>query len=95
MANRSIANSSGWSVYLVRCTDGSLYTGVALDVSARIEQHNKGKGAKYTRGRGPVELLYCEVVGERGDAQRREYAIKQLSKAQKIAMISVDQGYSK
>ena len=71
--------TSIWSVYLVRCADYTLYTGVAKDVSLRVNQHNRGVGAKYTRGRGPVELVYCEAVGGQGDALRREIAIKRMS----------------
>lgn len=85
--NSPIAGKT-WSVYLVRCRDESLYAGVAIDVPGRVRQHNKGEGAKYTRGRGPVVLVYSEEVGERGDALRREYVIKQLSKAQKLHLIS-------
>ena len=84
----SVLVGKTWSVYLVRCRDGSLYAGVAIDIPGRVQQHNKGMGAKYTRGRGPVELVYSEEVGEQGAALRREYAIKQLSKAEKLQLIS-------
>ncbi len=77
-----------WSVYLVCCADGSLYTGVAKDVVSRVEQHNRGLGAKYTRGRRPVELLFTEEVGDHGQALQREYSIKQLPKKKKIALIT-------
>lgn len=76
-----------WSVYLLGCADGSLYTGIAKDVSKRVAQHNRGLGAKYTRGRRPVELLFAEEVGDRGEALRREYVIKQLPKTKKIQLI--------
>ncbi len=79
--------TSTWSVYLLGCADGSLYTGIAKDVSARVAQHNRGLGAKYTRGRRPVELLFAEEVGGHGEALRREYAIKQLPKNKKIQLI--------
>ncbi len=63
---------------MVRCCDGSLYTGIATDVPSRIAKHNDGKASKYTRSKLPVELVYCESVSNHGDALRREYAIKQL-----------------
>lgn len=69
---------SQWHVYIVRCSDQSLYTGIAKDVAARVAQHNAGMGAKYTRGRSPVELVYCEYVGEHGAALRRELTIKRM-----------------
>lgn len=77
-----------WYVYIVRCADGSLYTGVATDVAARVAAHNRGTGAKYTRGRGPVRLAYRERVGERGAALRRELAIKRLPRAAKLGLIA-------
>ena len=67
-----------WNVYMVRCCDGSLYTGIATDVPSRVAKHNDGKASKYTRSKLPVELVYCESVSSHGDALRREYAIKQL-----------------
>jgi putative endonuclease len=87
--SQSTKSRSTWSVYLVLCADGSFYTGVAKDVVARVEQHNRGRGAKYTRGRRPVELLYCEEAGERGQALRREYAIKQLPRRKKLELIGI------
>ena len=76
-----------WSVYLLRCSDGTLYTGIAPDVQKRLMLHNAGKGAKYTRGRGPVELVYQEQLEDRAAASKREYAIKQLSRAEKLHLI--------
>ena len=76
-----------WSVYILRCADGTLYTGIAPDVEKRIALHNAGKGAKYTRGRGPVELVYQEELEDRASASKREYAIKQLSRAEKLHLI--------
>lgn len=67
-----------WFVYIVRCVDRTLYTGVAIDVRARVQAHNAGKGARYTRARLPVKLVYCEPVESRSAALKREYAIKQL-----------------
>jgi predicted GIY-YIG superfamily endonuclease len=76
-----------WWVYLVRCGDGTLYCGIALDVEARLGQHRAGKGAKYTRGRGPLELVYREACGTRAAALLRERTIKALSRARKLALI--------
>lgn len=75
-----------WYVYIVRCADRTLYTGVARDLSARIEAHNLGRGAKYTRARLPVKLIYQETVTDRSAALRREHAIKRLSRAEKRAL---------
>jgi len=74
---------AGWQVYLVRCADGSFYTGIARDLSARIDSHNSGTGAKYTRGRGPVELVYSEPARDRSSAQSREWQLRRLSAADK------------
>ena len=76
-----------WSVYIVRCTDGTYYTGIARDLDKRIEVHNAGKGAKYTQRRLPVVLVYSEVAEDRSAASKREYQIKQLSRPEKIVMI--------
>jgi len=75
-----------WYVYIVRCADRTLYTGVARDLGARIKVHNAGRGAKYTRARLPVKLIYNEVVASRSAAQRREHEIKRLSRAEKRAL---------
>ncbi len=75
-----------WSVYLLRCGDGTLYCGVAQDVAARLALHQAGKGAKYTRGRGPLTLVYAEACGSRSAALRRERAVKRLSRAAKLAL---------
>ena len=72
-----------WFVYVVRCADGSLYTGIALDVAARIAAHDAGKGARYTRGRGPVRLCAKKRCASKGDALRLEAAIKKLTRARK------------
>jgi putative endonuclease len=72
-----------WYVYIVRCADRTLYTGVARDLSARIKAHNLGRGAKYTRARLPVKLIYQETAADRSAALRREHAIKRLSRAEK------------
>lgn len=77
-----------WYVYIVRCADRTLYTGVATDVRARVAKHNQGKGAKYTRGRRPVRLVYREPAANRGVALKREYAVKQLTRAAKRRLIA-------
>ena len=77
-----------WYVYIVKCADGTLYTGIAEDVAKRVEIHNAGKGAKYTRGRAPVHLLWSEPHQSKSSALRREYMIKQLKKSNKELMIN-------
>lgn len=79
---------SPWSVYMVRCADGSLYTGIAIDVPKRVAAHNAGKGAKYTRGRGPVQLVWSAVMESATDARQAERDLKQLTKAEKEALIA-------
>ena len=66
-------------VYMIRCKDGSLYTGWTNNLEKRFRNHCEGKGAKYTRGRGPLELVYYEVFEDKKDAMKREYAIKHIS----------------
>jgi putative endonuclease len=72
-----------WFVYLVRCADGTLYCGVAKDVAARLAQHDAGKGARYTRGRGPLALLAKRRCASHGDALRLELAVKALPRDEK------------
>lgn len=74
-------------VYMLACGDGSLYTGIAADVQQRLQAHQSGKGAKYTRSHLPVTLVYTEPQPDRSAALRREYAIKQLSHQQKLQLI--------
>lgn len=81
------APPSTWSVYLLRCGDGSLYTGIATDVARRVEQHRAGRGAKYLRGRGPLELVAARAVGDRSRALRIELAIKARPRAEKEALV--------
>lgn len=73
-----------WWVYIVECKGGSYYTGITTSVETRIATHNKGKGAKYTRGRRPVKLLVASQFPSRGDALRMEYAVKKVPKRKKI-----------
>lgn len=74
-------------VYLLRCADGTLYTGYTDDPVRRTKVHNAGKGAKYTRARLPVELVYQEACADKSAALRREYEIKQLTRVQKLKLI--------
>jgi putative endonuclease len=76
-----------WTVYLARCGDGTLYTGITTDPERRLAEHNTGGGAAYTRPRLPVLLIYKEVVPDRSTALRREHAIKRLTRAAKEALI--------
>ena len=80
-------NDAPWQVYIVECADRTLYTGVARDLGERIASHNAGRGARYTRGRGPVRLVYSEPAPDRSAAQRREHAIKRLSLPAKRRLI--------
>jgi len=75
-----------WHVYIVRCADSTLYTGVAKDLTARVAQHNAGRGAKYTRSRLPVRLVYREPAADRSVALRRELQIKRLPRRAKTAL---------
>lgn len=75
-----------WYVYMLRCGDGSLYTGSTTDVQKRLAVHQSGKGAKYTRSRPPVELVYTELAADRSAAFRREAAIKKLTRAEKLKL---------
>lgn len=75
-------------VYILRCGDGSLYTGIAVDVEHRLSVHQSGKGAKYTRSRRPLAVVYREELPDKSAALRREIAIKRLSRAEKLKLIS-------
>ncbi len=79
-----------WSVYIVRCNDNTLYTGVAMNVERRIEEHNQNNslGAKYTRTRRPVRLVYTEVMTTRSTACKREYELKQMTKLEKESLVA-------
>lgn len=79
-----------WYLYILRCGDGSLYTGITTDVSARLEQHRSGKGAKYTRGRGPLEVVYTEECEDHSAALKREIAVKALTPAQKRMLCKME-----
>ena len=76
----------GWYVYMLLCGDGTLYTGITDDVQRRLAVHRAGKGAKYTRGRGPLELAYTEELPDKSAALKREIEIKKLSRPEKLAL---------
>jgi putative endonuclease len=82
--------SSTWTVYLLRCSDGSLYTGITVDLAARVAAHNAGRGARYTRARLPVSVAWSLGEQDGTRARRLEYAIKQLTRAQKLRLIRGD-----
>lgn len=82
--------SKPWHVYLVRCSDGSIYTGITDNVEARLKKHNSGRGAKYTAQRRPVTLIHSEVQSDQGSAMKREAQIKRWPKKQKEALAMGD-----
>lgn len=82
-----------WFVYIVECSDKSLYTGITNNLKNRIKTHNEGKGAKYTRARRPVVLKYYETASDKSSASKREIALKNLSRSQKIKLISIQNNH--
>lgn len=78
-----------WQVYMIRCGDGSLYTGITTDLERRLRQHSRGSGAKYCRGRQPLQVVYREGGHSRSSAARREAALKAASRAEKLALIAL------
>lgn len=89
MSGNSENNASVWQIYILRCADDSLYTGVTTDLDRRISEHNHDNrlAAKYTRVRRPVRLVYSESIANRADATRRERLIKKMTRKQKLALI--------
>lgn len=85
-------NIADWFVYMVRCGDGSLYTGIAIDVAKRVALHNAGKGAKYTRARLPVALVWSAMMDSPTDARKAEFDVKQMTKGEKEKMIHIEKG---
>jgi putative endonuclease len=81
-----------WHLYLVRCSDGSLYTGISTDVQRRFDAHQKNRGARRLRGRGPLELVYSHAIGDRARALQIEYRVKQLTKAEKERLVRGEAG---
>ena len=80
--------SQTYSVYIVHCADDTYYTGISNNVAARVRAHNAGQGAKYTRSRRPVQLVYQELVGDRSQASKREWEIKHYSRQQKMQLFT-------
>ncbi len=83
-------NAMNWQVYIIRCSDNSLYTGITTDMERRFGQHQAGKGARYFRGRRPLEVVYLENGHSRSTAGKRENQIKRLARAEKELLISSD-----
>ncbi len=77
-----------WTVYILQCADGSLYTGITTNIIRRINEHEAGIGARYTKGRGPFQLMYQKPCRNRAEASKLEIAIKSLSRTKKLALIS-------
>ena len=86
LAELAKTKEGNWFVYILKCGDGSLYTGITNNINKRIEDHEKGVGAKYTRGRGPFELIFKENHHDRSSASKKESEIKGLSRKNKIAL---------
>jgi len=80
-----------WVVYILKCGDGSFYTGITNDLDARVAAHADGAGAKYTKGRGPFEIVYVEPCADRSQASSREFAIKKLNRQGKRNIIEMSQ----
>jgi len=88
MNDQATISDAPFSVYILHCGDGSYYTGIALDVDRRIEEHQcSSRGAKYLKGRGPLSLVFSAIVGDRSAVSRAEYRIKKLDRGQKQALI--------
>jgi len=78
-----------WFLYIVKCQDTSLYTGITTDISRRLKEHNSKKGAFYTKNKVPVELVYQEAMPDQSLARKREAAIKQLTRKQKLELVGI------
>lgn len=83
-----VNTSNLWVVYIVKCSDDTLYTGITNNIRKRIIAHNKGKGAKYTRGRCPVNLVWLKVCEDKSSASKLEYKVKRLSREEKLKLIA-------
>lgn len=77
-----------WHLYILRCADGTLYTGITNDLAARVKKHNEGKGAKYTRSRLPVVLVYAERKRGATSARKREAQVKKMKRSEKLALVA-------
>jgi predicted GIY-YIG superfamily endonuclease len=82
-AKKKRKKASAWRLYILKCRDNTLYTGITLDVSRRVQQHNSGTASRYTRSRLPVTLLFSEPCRSRSQALKKEYAIKRISRKKK------------
>ena len=80
-------SKQNWHVYIIKCLDGTLYTGITNNLPQRVEEHNRGKGCRYTRGRGPVKLVHSERFPNRSSALKRESQIKRWGREEKILLI--------
>ncbi len=80
--------NTNWTVYILECVDNTLYTGITIDIERRVQEHNSGIGAKYTKGRAPVKIAYTETCADRSAASKREMQIKQLDRADKLKLIA-------
>ena len=87
---KKMTEKMSWVVYILECSDESLYTGSTTNLARRITEHEQGNGARYTRGRGPLNLKYMEYCNNRAEASRREASIKSLSRAKKLELILLD-----
>lgn len=87
----TLEGTAPYFCYIVRCSDGTLYTGITNNLERRIAAHNRGTGAAYTAPRRPVELVYREYIGSKGDALRRELQIKAMTRSQKLELIKSEQ----
>lgn len=83
-----VMKDMSWTIYILECADGTLYTGISPNVEQRIANHEKGKGARYTKGRGPFTLVYTEQKKTKGEALKREREIKSLRREEKLKLIA-------
>lgn len=88
----AMLRSAMWCVYLLRCADGTLYTGITNDLARRLVAHRQGRGARYTRGRGPLALVHSEPARTRSQALRREHELKRLRRRDKLALLDTPRG---
>ncbi len=84
---KRILNMPNWILYIVKCKDGSLYTGITTDLEKRIKRHNEGRATKYTRARKPVKLIYNETCASESEARKREIEVKRFSRARKLELV--------
>ena len=91
MSEQNTSSNVIWYVYIVRCRNDALYTGITTDLVRRVNEHNQGKGARYTRANGPVKLIYAENATSHVAALRREAAIKRFSRKRKLELIRSSQ----